>query len=191
MARRPTWKEIAAQDSHLLKRQQDFRVAADAVAAALGTFPEVERIDLFGSVARPLVREVPRFSDYRRYGTEVWHECNDVDLAVWLRDCSRLGDLNRARNASVTTLLADTGIGVASHQVDVFVLAAEDVRYLGRLCIFGACRKEKAECRIEGCGATRFLRQHEAFTFHGDALAPGRVISSFDRSTDLKPPGGV
>jgi predicted nucleotidyltransferase len=92
MSRRPTRREIAEQDQSLLLRQQNFRHAADAVAAALAQFPEVRAIALFGSVARPLWREVPRFSDYRRHRIEVWHECKDVDLAVAYREVVSLLD---------------------------------------------------------------------------------------------------
>jgi hypothetical protein len=66
--------EIAEQDRYQRKRQQNFRVAADAVAAALS---EAEAIALFGSVARPLAR-VPRFQPYHRFGIEILHECKDV-----------------------------------------------------------------------------------------------------------------
>ena len=70
--------EIAEQDRDQLKWQRDFRVAADAVAAALSEFAEVEAIALFGSVAQPLAREVLRFQPYHRFGIEILHECKDV-----------------------------------------------------------------------------------------------------------------
>ena len=47
----PTKKEIAEQDGYLLRRRQDFRLAADAIVIAFSRFPEVEAISLFGSVA--------------------------------------------------------------------------------------------------------------------------------------------
>ena len=56
-------------------------------------FAEVQRVALFGSVARPLAREVPRFQSYRRLGIELLHECKDVDLAVWITDLAGLRDL--------------------------------------------------------------------------------------------------
>ena len=87
MPSRPSAKKIAEQNRCMLKRQHDFRHAADAVVRALSEFPEIVRIALFGSVARPLVREVPRFM---RHGIEVYHECKDVDLAVWIDTTDRL-----------------------------------------------------------------------------------------------------
>jgi hypothetical protein len=186
MASRPSRTEIAEQDRSQLKRQQDFRTAADAVATALCEFYEVEAIALIGSVAQPLAREVPRFQPYRRFGIEILHECKDVDLALWISRLDRLRELGRARSVAVSRLYAEKGIGVAHHQVDVFLLAANDGRYLGRLCTFAQCPKGKPECRIPGCGATAFLRQHEAFVLATDALAAGRAICLFDRRTGAR-----
>src|SRR5258706_9260027 len=62
MPRRRSSSEIALEDERQLKRQQDFRAAADAVVAGLTAFAEVEKIALFGSATRPLAREVPAFS---------------------------------------------------------------------------------------------------------------------------------
>ncbi len=75
----PSRRAVAEQDHSLLKRQEDFRAAADAVAATFSEFEEVQAIALFGSVAKPLVREVPRFAEFRRHGIETWHECKDVN----------------------------------------------------------------------------------------------------------------
>jgi hypothetical protein len=106
-------KVSAGSPADQLERQRDFRVAAGAVAAALFEFDEVEAIALFGSLARPLSREVPRFQRYHQLGIEILHECKAVVLAVWLTRTDRLRDLSRAGNRAVTTIPA-TGIGVAS-----------------------------------------------------------------------------
>ena len=181
MPSRPTRRQIEQEDASLLRRQAEFRLAADAVAAALARFDEVHAIALFGSVARPLVREVPRFQPYRRVGIELLHECKDVDLAVWLDHPHRLAELGRARNVAVTGLLARTGVGVAHHQVDIFLLAPVTNVYLGRLCSFASCPKGKRECLVPGCGAVPLLRQHDDFKLHPDALAEGRMLRHFDR----------
>jgi|SRR5262245_34934207 len=184
MSRRPSHRDIAEEDRLQLKQQHDFRVAADAVAAALASFPEVQKIALFGSVARPLVREVPRFQPYRQLGIEVLHECSDVDLAVWLTSVDRLRDLGRARSRTTSRLFASVGVGVAHHQVDVFLFAVSDGSYLGRLCSFATCPKGKPDCRVPGCGATAFLKQHEGFLLAGDALDKAVVL--FDRRSGAR-----
>jgi hypothetical protein len=35
----------------------------------------VVKVALFGSVAVPLVKEIPRFREYQQARIEVWHEC--------------------------------------------------------------------------------------------------------------------
>ena len=76
--------EIEAQGRYLLERQRQFRVAADVVTDAWMDFPEVQAVAVIGSVAKPLWKEVPRFSEFRRECIEVWHECRDLDLALWI-----------------------------------------------------------------------------------------------------------
>ncbi len=64
-------------------------------------FSEVEAIAVIGSVAKPLWKEVPRFREFRREGIELWHQCGDLDLAVWLSSQHRLGTLRRARDLAL------------------------------------------------------------------------------------------
>ena len=184
MMRRPSEREIAEQDRCQLLRQQSFRAAADAVTSRFALFGEVQRVALFGSVARPLTREVPRFQPYRRLGIELLHECKDVDLAVWITDLAGLRDLGRARNQAVSQIDTAAGPGVAHHQVDVFLLDFASDTYLGRLCWFASCPKGKPECRVPGCGGTPLLRQHENFAFADDALASAVVL--FDRRSGTR-----
>lgn len=176
---------IAEQNQHLLQRQQEFRLAADAVTAAWSKRPEVEAVALFGSVAVPLWKEVPRFRTYRRAGIALWHECKDLDLALWLSSTSELGGLRKAKTWALAEMYNETGIGVAAHQVDVFVLVPGTDSYLGRLCDFAHCPKHNLECLAPGCGAVPFLRQHDGFVFDPEALAPDRVIRLFDRQSGL------
>jgi hypothetical protein len=165
----------------MLRRQQHFQTAAERVAAAFSGLPAVEKVVLFGSVALPLRKEVPRFREFRSWGIEVWHECNDVDLAVWLSDLSCLPDLQRARSQALKRLLAERNIGVAHHQVDVFLMSAQNGAYLGRLCWFRECPKRKEECLNDGCGRTPLLKQHDGFTFTPERLEPGRAVVLFAR----------
>lgn len=186
---RRTWREeIEEEDRLLLRRQEEFRTAADFVAAAFARFPFVERVVLFGSVAQPLQKEVPRFSKFRRAGIALWHECKDVDLAVWVTDLSALNTLRKALGNAVNDLFALTDIGVAHHQVDVFLIEPGTNRYLGTLCRFGTCPKGKPECRVPGCGAALFLQQHEGFVFDPRALDPARSAVLFDRASSWGPP---
>src|SRR5215210_1521336 len=179
--KRPTRQEIAEQDRQMLDRQAQFRVAADAVTAALAHVPEVEAVALIGSVARPLWREVPRFQPFRDWDVPVWHECKGVDLAVWLDRLDRLQTLNRARSVALHQLFKEKQIGVAHHQVEIFILQGEVNAYRGRLCPFSQCPKGKRECLVPGCGRDPFLQQHAGFTFWPDALALDKIMLLYHR----------
>ncbi len=174
---------IAEQNAYLLRRYQEFRRAADAVAAAWRGRPEVERVALMGSLAIAPWKEVPRFAPYRRARIELWHEVKDIDLAVWLTHLRDLNALRRAKDRALHELYETEGVGVASHQVDIFLLEFGTDRYLGRLCQFNSCPKAKSECQVPGCGATKFLRQHEGFQWRPESIAEERMTRLFERAT--------
>ena len=173
---------IAEQNASLLRRYREFRAAADAVVAAWRDRPEVAAVALIGSLAVSPWKEVPRHSPYRRARIKLWHECKDVDLAVWLTVLGELDGLRKAKDRALRQLFEEAGIGVASHQLDVFILDPGTDRYLGRLCRFNRCPTGKRECLVPGCGATKFLQQHEDFHWRPESLAEDRIARLFDRA---------
>ena len=175
-----TRKEIAEEDERMLQRQRDFRLAAEYVAKALARFEPVKKIAVFGSVAAPLKKEIPRFSKFRRSRQPIFHEAKDLDLAVWITDLSILNSMRRARSQALEVLLKEQEIGIAHHQVEVFLFSAETNAHLGRLCTFNECPKGKPECRVADCGAQQFLRQVEGFVFQPDALSPAKTITLYE-----------
>ncbi len=100
---------------------------------------------------------------------------------MWLDHTDRLADLGRARNRAVTDLHVRSAVGVAHHQVDVFLFAPATNAYLGRLCSFATCPKGKPECLVPGYGAVPLLKQHEHFAIYPDALADDCILRLFDR----------
>ncbi|SHK59481.1 hypothetical protein SAMN05444159_3671 [Bradyrhizobium lablabi] len=167
----------------MVARQVGFRRAADAIAADLAKVPEVRAVALFGSLAQPLVREVPRFQPFRRHGIEILHECGDIDLAIAIDRLDNLSALNRARGRAVIDLHEQSGIGVAHHQVDIFLFGEGWADYLGRLCTFAQCPKGKVECLTPGCGRELFLKQHEGFVLEPGALAADRSVLLYERGS--------
>jgi len=174
-------RKIEETNQHMERQQENFRIAADFVANSFKEISGVERIVLFGSVAKPLEKEVPRFREFKRAGIEVWHECKDIDLAVWLSDLNILRTLQKARSESLTRLLENRNIGVAHHQVEVFIFAGGTNNYLGRLCTYSACPKGKEDCLVIGCGKIPLLKQHENFTLKADAIESDSSIVLFER----------
>ncbi len=165
--------EIEAQNRYLIARQHEFRMAADVVVDAWASFPEVEAIAVIGSVARRLWKEIPRFSEFRRAGVEVWHECADLDLALWISTQTRLADLRRAATSALRTAFeTGTGVSVPFNQLDVFLIEPGSDRYLGRLCRFNQCPKGKRDCLTPGCGEIPFNKRIATFKPRGDLLAP-------------------
>jgi len=177
----PDSQDIQEENQAMLNRQEQFRIAAKHVADSLSNIPELQKAVLFGSVARPLEKEVPRFRKFRRAGIAISHECQDVDMAVLVSDLSRLKAIQKARSQALNNLLAEKQIGVAHHQVDIFVIEPKTNRYLGRLCIFGSCPKGKDKCRVPRCGESRFLQQHEGFKFESRDLDDETSVVLFER----------
>ena len=88
--------EIAQENTAVLKRRDSFRRVAEMAATGFGKLPFVQKVVLFGSVAAPPKKEGPRFRRLRRARVEIYHECNEVDLAIWVADLTQLRELKRA-----------------------------------------------------------------------------------------------
>jgi hypothetical protein len=173
---------IDEQNRYLLRRQHEFRLAADLATDAFMRFDEVEAVAVIGSVAKPLWKEVPRFREFRREGIELWHECKDLDLAVWISSLDRLGELRRTRDVALRDAWrAGTGPSVTGHQVEVFLLEPVSDRYLGRLCSFNQCPKGKRDCAVPGCGTIAFNKIVAGFTPFADLLAPAAYATLYRR----------
>ena len=170
--------QLNDDDRYTLRRYEDFRAAAGYVAQAFARVPTVRRVALFGSVASQ-----PRLESGRwRRGN--LHEPKDVDLAVWLDGVVDLDHLRKLSAQALNRLWHDDEMGVAHHQVDIFLLDATG-KYLGRLCHFNQCPKHKPQCRAEGCGKVPFLQQHDGFVFDsGESLHPSRIQILYDREVE-------
>lgn len=170
-------KQIEDDNHAMVVRQQKLRRAADIVTAAWAQYPEVVAIALIGSVARPLWKEVPRFAPYRRKKIQLWHECKDVDLALWLDDHVRLGELRRAKSLAIKREeTRDASFGIADYSVDTFIFESQTNRYLGRLCQFNRCPKHRSECLVPGCGEIPFNRIYRNFVVQPDILMDAPIL---------------
>jgi len=174
---------IEEQNCRLLRLQHDFRQAADIVTDALISFEEVEAIAVIGSVAKSLWKEIPRFREFRSAGIELWHECKDLDLAVWISSQHRLGALRRAKDEALRNgYESGKGPSTANHQVEIFLIEPGTDRYLGRLCSFSSCPKDKPECHVPGCGTVLFNKRVDGFIPHADLLASAAFATLYRRN---------
>jgi hypothetical protein len=180
--------EIAQENKFMLKRRDAFRRVAEMVALGFGKLPFVQKVVLFGSVAAPPAKEVPRFRRLRRARIAIYHECKDVDLAVWTSDLTQLRALKRAVSDATNVfnqVICHQEVlpGVAHHQVDVFVLEPGTNRYRGRLCTYSQCPKGKPECEVPGCGAQPFLQLYEDFAINPRVFADQPCVLLFERKS--------
>ncbi len=174
--------DIERENRFLLQRQQQFRTAADAVTDAWIRLPAVQAVALIGSVAKPLWKEVPRFREYRDRGIELWHECGDLDLAVWLDSLDHLDALRCTRDRALRQLFeGGATFGIVGHQVDTFLFEPGSDRYLGRLCSFNQCPKGKRDCLVPGCGTIPFNKRIDGFQPRDDLLAGAVML--YERQT--------
>jgi len=177
---------IEEENDRMLKRQREFRMAADVVTKCWLRFSEIQAIAVIGSVAKPLWKAVPRFSEFRRERIQIWHECGDLDLALWIDSQHRLGELRRARDLALRDAFeGGVGISVANHQVDVFLFEPQSDRYLGRLCSFNHCPKGKPACFVAGCGTIPFNKRIADFVPHANLLASAADAMLYRRGTGM------
>jgi hypothetical protein len=181
--------EIDEANEAALRRWRSLRDASRAITAALARIPAVHKVMLFGSVAAPLRKEVPRHRRLRRAGIEVWHECKDVDLAVWVDDLTALQQMKRAivRALNDWQRTHQDWPGVAHHMVDVFLIEPRTNRFCGNLCHYGQCPKGKPECAVPGCGAQPFLKLYEGFRLHRGVFDGEHNVVLFDRAATSSP----
>ncbi len=181
--------EIEEENQFMLKRHQGFRRAAELIAASLSQVSFVQKVVLFGSVAAPLTKEVPRFRRLRRARAAIWHECKDVDLAVWVSDLGQLRQVKKAIGSALNAHQAEANQhhwpGVPHHQVDVFLFEPGTHRYRGNLCHYGACPKGKPECAVAGCGAQPFLQLFDDFKFDRFAPFGEHSVVLFERAASV------
>ncbi|MEO7273831.1 MAG: hypothetical protein ABI211_17675 [Vicinamibacterales bacterium] len=168
--------QLNEDDRYTLMRYAHFRAAAEYIAAAFAAIPTVSRVALFGSIASSPTTECTHARARRSH----FHEPKDVDIAVWLDAPTELERLRLLRSHAVNQLWEERAVGVAHHQVDVFLLDATGT-YLGRLCCFNQCPKHKPECSAVKCGKVPFLRQHDEFVLHADSLRSERIRVLYDR----------
>ena len=151
--------EIAREDRSMLLRQDQFRKAARLLSKRLADMPAVRKVVLFGSVALPLWKEVPPHSRLRARRIKIFHECQNIDLAVWVSTPSVADTIRRAHSAVVNELLDnEVHFGIAHHFFSTHLIDHATGKYHGMVCHYGQCPKRKEECRVPGCGEHKFVR---------------------------------
>ena len=171
------------QDRLSLRLQKFYRIVAGQVADEMSKIDWVTRIVLFGSAGKPLKKDFRRYLTYSRRKTEIWHECRDIDLAVWVERQDSLLDLYRARGTAVKECsMIYPGIsGLPHFLVEVHIMDTGTNQHLGELCLYKECpRYGVRECRAaNGCGSTSLLRTLPEFFLRSKALDESQSMELF------------
>ena len=176
------WKRLidiveSEYDKSALCRYQEFLYVAVKLAERLTEFPEVERIALFGSLAKPPYRE--RY----RYKKRIWafHEPKDIDLAVWLSSLESLGSMRRVMATLVQEVIKKAP-GICEGAMELFVFDSKSSRYLGRVCHSKQCPRGDIDCMTEECGKPSHLKVENNFTLRPDAVSRINSQLLFERT---------
>ena len=180
------WKRLIRQaedvdDKNALKRHQSFIAFALTLAERLTEHTEVERIALFGSLARPPVLEPHPYSKrLRERGVHIFHSPKDIDLAIWLSSVDNLGAIRKMMTKTVSEMSEQT-LGLCDGSVELFVLDHQSGHYLGRVCHFNRCPKYE-NCPNQGCGTPKYLKIMKDFAFHPEAVSRVNSEILFERT---------
>jgi len=166
-----SYGEIYEEDQRMLRRQADFRNGARVLTERLAAMPEVQQVRLFGSVALPLWKEGSYHSRLRQRQIQVYHECANIDLAVWVTSPAGADGI-RKEAAQVVRELTDKNVylSIAHHTFSIRLIQETDGTYLGMVCHFNKCPKHKRECEVPGCGAHPFVQILPWFRLEPDRL---------------------
>ena len=164
--------EIAREDRLMLVRQDQFRKAARLLTKKLADMPPVRKVVLFGSVALPLWKEVPRHSRMHSRRIKIFHECQNIDLAVWVSTPSIADTIRRAHSAVVNELLDnEVHFQIAHHFFSTHLIDQATGKYHGMVCHYGQCpKRQKEACRVPGCGEHKFVRVLPEFQLKPERL---------------------
>jgi len=176
------------ENKSALKQHQSFIAVALRLAERLIEYPEVERIALFGSLAKPPVLEPHPYSKHLRdRGVHIFHSPKDIDLAIWLSSVDNLGTIRKTMTKTVTDMTEQT-IGLCDGAVELFVFDHLSGKYLGRVCHFNKCPKEHIDCLIQGCGTPKHLKTMRDFVFHPEAISRVNSEVLFERTPTVNLP---
>ncbi len=171
-----------------LFHHQACTVAATALAERLAEFPEIHRIALFGSVAKPPFMEPHPYSrQLRDRGVEIFHTPKDVDLAVWISSLDNLREIRRAMSTTLTPL-ADKVDGLCGNHIELFLFDTNTSAYIGRACHFKDCPRLGPDCRNQGCGQPKHLKKMDGFVLHPEAVSRVNSQPLFERNPTAKLP---
>jgi len=187
------WKRLirgteSDEDKNALKQYQSFIAVAKELAERLITHSDIERIALFGSLARPPVLEPHPYSKrLRNRGIHIFHTPKDIDLAIWLSSLDNLGKIRKTMTQTISDLTKRTP-GLCDGSVEMFVFDHQSGQYLGRVCHFNQCPKGHSDCVDKDCGEPKYLKIMKGFVLSPDAVSRVNSQLLFERTPVIARP---
>lgn len=177
-----------ADNRRALAHHQACTVAATVLAERLAEFPEIHRIALFGSVAKPPFMEPHPYSrQLRNRGVEIFHTPKDVDLAVWISSLDNLRAIRKAMGMTLSPLVNEVD-GLCGNHIELFLFDPKTSAYLGRACHYKDCPRHGVECMAQGCGQPKHLKQMDGFELHPEAVLRVNSQLLFERNPTVELP---
>jgi cupin 2 domain-containing protein len=152
-------------EKQTLQRYELFINTAIEMANRLATIPEVEKITLFGSLAKPPFRT---WSPYRK-SDWIFHQPTDIDLAVWVSSLESVDAMKKVRS-ELAQDIGKQNTAIRSEIIELFLFDSKSSKYQGRVCYFKQCPRGNRDCHAEGCGRIKNLKQMDGFKIAPDAL---------------------
>jgi len=152
------------ENKYRLKIYDDIKIAANYLIVEFNKDKNVEKIKIIGSISRPLSKEIVKSGKYK--GKLLYHNCKDLDLLIWFSNLNELEKLRKSRFIALNKLLDEKKIGIAHHQIEIFIVDSLTDKYVGRFCFYKKCPNNKIECIQKDCGKVKLLKKdNEDFIF--------------------------
>lgn len=182
--------------------------AVSYVAREIAKVESVEKIVIFGSLAKnakkwmelegiattnlaeageywlfddPILLEAIHRDQQKRPRKSPFKLIKDVDLAIWISSTDELSLIRKALGTALKKYISCGKFGVSNNEFDIFLLDAGTNKYLGNLCRYATCPKEKDECNVRGCGKVPHLQKFKEFVLFPSAVNEVNRIDVYDK----------
>ena len=176
------------EDKKALKQYRDFITGALELSRRLMEHSEIERISLFGSLAKPPFLEPHPYSKrLRDRGVHIFHAPKDIDLAIWVSSLNNLSAIRETLARTVRNMVKQE-LGLSDDRVELFVFDYRSGKYLGCVCHFNKCPKGHDDCLTHGCGTPKHLKIKKDFDLHPEAISRVNGQLLFERTPTVDLP---
>ena len=167
----------ADADQHALSHYRDYIGIAMLLAERLGTFQEVTKIAVFGTLAQPPYRE----PHPKKEGIFSLHIPENIDFAIWTSSLENLESFRRIRS-TLLPKICDKRIKVAVIPIEMHLFSAQTSEYLGCVCHHRHCPHKTRPCQQSpACGVPQYLKISPDFISIAEFIYEDHCLRLFER----------